>query len=222
MIQLLLSLGAHPDVIDFAGRTALMHAAEYGHVNAMQLLREARADPKIQDLEGRGKKNPRKSNFRIDVKCFVLRFLDAIYYCFTEATQRHKTCLKLLLTMGANVNSRTRAGVPNLVHACQNSEENEEFCLALIEAGADVHLVDEVICFILFCLTFIIALLFLFKYSIKRKQNEQLFTMLVSREMQKLFVRCYALKLIPTSPTVNYQHQHTKQQKVVILRSVYH
>lgn len=55
MIQFLLNLGAHPDVIDFAGRTAVMHAAEYGHTNALQLLREARADAKIQDLEGRGK-----------------------------------------------------------------------------------------------------------------------------------------------------------------------
>ena len=70
--------------------------------------------------------------------------LDAVFYCFTEATQRHKACLKALLAMGANVNSRTRAGVPNLVHACQNSEENEEYCLALIEAGADVRLIDEV------------------------------------------------------------------------------
>ena len=54
MIKYLLQLGAHPDVIDFAGRTALMHAAEYGHINALQLLREAKANPKIQDLEGRG------------------------------------------------------------------------------------------------------------------------------------------------------------------------
>ena len=54
MIQLLLQLGAHPDVIDFAGRTALMHAAEFGHTNALQLLREAKANPRIQDLEGRG------------------------------------------------------------------------------------------------------------------------------------------------------------------------
>ena len=54
MIQFLLQLGAHPDVIDFAGRTALMHAAEYGHIDALQLLRNAKANAKIQDLEGRG------------------------------------------------------------------------------------------------------------------------------------------------------------------------
>jgi ankyrin repeat protein len=54
MIQFLLQLGAHPDVIDFSGRTAVMYAAQFGHVNALQLLREAKANPKIQDLEGRG------------------------------------------------------------------------------------------------------------------------------------------------------------------------
>jgi ankyrin repeat protein len=59
MIQFLLQLGAHPDVIDFNGRTALMHAAEFGHVNAIQLLRDAKANPRIQDLEGRGQKKRR-------------------------------------------------------------------------------------------------------------------------------------------------------------------
>jgi len=122
MIQFLLQLGAHPDVIDFAGRTAVMHAAEFGHINALQLLREAKANPRIQDLEGR----------------------DAIYYCFTEPTQRHKQCLKIILEMGADVNNRTRNGVPNLVHACLKSDEQEDFCIDLIKAGADVNLVDEV------------------------------------------------------------------------------
>ncbi len=62
MIQFLLQLGAHPDVIDFSGRTAVMHAAEFGHANALQLLREAKANPRIQDLEGRGQKNSSQIN----------------------------------------------------------------------------------------------------------------------------------------------------------------
>ncbi|CAF1125757.1 unnamed protein product [Adineta steineri] len=121
MIQYLLQLGAHPDVIDFAGRTALMHAAEYGHINALHLLRDAKANPKIQDLEGK----------------------DAVHHCFSEATQRHKACLKVLLEMGADVNNRARNGVPNLVHACANSKEHEDFCIDLIKAGADVRLIEE-------------------------------------------------------------------------------
>ncbi|CAF0922340.1 unnamed protein product [Rotaria sp. Silwood1] len=112
MIKCLLQLDAHPDVIDFSGRTALMHAAEYGYVTVLQLLREADADARIQDFEG-------------------------------NATEHHKTCLKILLEMGANVNNRTQNSVPNLVHICNDSVEYEDFCMALILAGADVQLIDE-------------------------------------------------------------------------------
>jgi ankyrin repeat protein len=62
MIQVLLRLGAHPDVIDFAGRTALMYAVEYGHIAALDLLRDAKANPIIQDLEGKGN----NQNFQIN------------------------------------------------------------------------------------------------------------------------------------------------------------
>ena len=68
---------------------------------------------------------------------------DAIHYCLIEPSQRHRTCLKLLLEMGANVNNRTHNGMPNLVHACLKSVEHEDFCLSLIKAGADVRLIDE-------------------------------------------------------------------------------
>ncbi len=69
MIQFLLQLGAHPDVIDFAGRTAVMYAAQFGHVNALQLLREAKANARIQDLEGRGSKT--KEGFFFNNKSFL-------------------------------------------------------------------------------------------------------------------------------------------------------
>jgi len=46
--------------------------------------------------------------------------------------------------MGADVNNRAKNGIPNLVHACSNSEEQEDFCINLIKAGANVRLVDEV------------------------------------------------------------------------------
>ncbi|CAF1196472.1 unnamed protein product [Rotaria sordida] len=121
MIKCLLDLAAHPDVIDFSGRTALMHAAECGHTTILRLLRDADANPTIQDFEGK----------------------DAVYYCFTKATEHHKTCLKMLLEMGANVNNRTQNGVPNLVHVCNDSVEYEDFCMTLIQAGADVQLIDE-------------------------------------------------------------------------------
>jgi hypothetical protein len=46
--------------------------------------------------------------------------------------------------MGADVNNRARNGIPNLVHACLKSDEQEDFCIDLIKAGANVALVDEV------------------------------------------------------------------------------
>ncbi len=60
--------------------------------------------------------------------------------------------------MGADVNNRARDGVPNLVHACLKSKEQEDFCIDLIKAGADVRLTDEVKT---------IKFLFFFGYSIK-------------------------------------------------------
>ena len=55
MLEYLLYLGAHPDVMDFKGRSAVMRAAEYGHVQCMDLLAAAGADMRQTDLEGKSK-----------------------------------------------------------------------------------------------------------------------------------------------------------------------
>ena len=55
MIEFLLELGAHPDVVDFKGRSAMMRAAEFGHVECMEKLANRGADMKMRDLEGKGK-----------------------------------------------------------------------------------------------------------------------------------------------------------------------
>ena len=39
---------------DFKGRTAVMRAAEYGHVQCMEELALNKADMKLRDLEGKG------------------------------------------------------------------------------------------------------------------------------------------------------------------------
>lgn len=54
MIDFLLSLGAHPDVLDFKGRSAAMRAAEYGHVDCLAKLAEKGANMKLTDREGKG------------------------------------------------------------------------------------------------------------------------------------------------------------------------
>lgn len=57
MIEFLLQLepvGADPDVVDLKGRTPVMRAAEYGHVQCMEKLAKAGADMKAVDLQGKG------------------------------------------------------------------------------------------------------------------------------------------------------------------------
>ena len=55
MIEFLCELGGHPDVVDFKGRSAMMRAAEYGHVQCLEKLAKRGADMKLKDLEGKGK-----------------------------------------------------------------------------------------------------------------------------------------------------------------------
>ena len=55
MIAFLLELGAHPDVVDFKGRSSLMRAAEFGHIQCLERLAKKGGDMKLTDLEGKGK-----------------------------------------------------------------------------------------------------------------------------------------------------------------------
>jgi len=56
LVQFLLDLGAHPDVVDRRQRTAVMRAAEFGHVQSLEkLLRNNPApDLNLTDSEGKG------------------------------------------------------------------------------------------------------------------------------------------------------------------------
>ncbi|XP_076463503.1 ankyrin repeat and EF-hand domain-containing protein 1-like isoform X2 [Babylonia areolata] len=114
MIEFLLELGAHPDVMDLSGRTAAMRAAEYGHVNCVEKLLTAGADMTLVDQEGKG----------------------IIFYCIAS-TQRHLKCLELVLEGGADVNNKAKDSTPVFLLACETSAENEEMCLNLLDHGAD-------------------------------------------------------------------------------------
>lgn len=113
--------------------------------------------------------------------------------------------------MGADVNNRNRQGVPNLVHACSSSEENEEFCIDLIRAGADVRLVDEV--------KQIVSSFSSIRLESFRKRNERRCTTRVCRAMPKWFENFYEPKPIQMLWIVKNRHQFTKQRKVDILKS---
>ena len=54
MIEFLLDLGAHPDVVDHKGRSAVMRAAEYGHIQCLEKLVKHGADMKLKDVDGKG------------------------------------------------------------------------------------------------------------------------------------------------------------------------
>ena len=51
----LIQLGADPNVADVSGRTAAMRAAEYGHLQSMNILAEAGIDMKLVDDSGQGR-----------------------------------------------------------------------------------------------------------------------------------------------------------------------
>ena len=44
MISFLLDMGANPNVVNKQGHTPVMNAAEYGHIQSLQLLADAGSD----------------------------------------------------------------------------------------------------------------------------------------------------------------------------------
>jgi ankyrin repeat protein len=63
-------MGAHPNVVDFKGRSALMRAAELGHVQVIEILKKANADAKIRDTEGKGNQQ----------SFFIQKYFKKIYF----------------------------------------------------------------------------------------------------------------------------------------------
>ncbi|XP_071080411.1 ankyrin repeat and EF-hand domain-containing protein 1-like isoform X2 [Haliotis cracherodii] len=114
MIEFLLDLGAHPDVMDFKGRTAAMRAAEYGHVHCLEKLVKASANLSLTDLEGKG----------------------IIFYCISP-TQRHAKCMEVAVSNGAELNNVAKDGCPVFLFSCETALENEDMCLLLLQKGAD-------------------------------------------------------------------------------------
>lgn len=54
MVEFLLNIGAHPDVMDLKGRTAAMCAAELGNYECLEKLIAAGANMTLVDLQGKG------------------------------------------------------------------------------------------------------------------------------------------------------------------------
>jgi hypothetical protein len=100
-----------------------MRAAELGHIQALQILKNAKADAKIRDKEGK----------------------DVLFYCLSAPTSRHDTCMRMALEMNADINGQTIDGTPIFVEACLNATDHKEMCLMLLEKGSDPSSIDDVI-----------------------------------------------------------------------------
>ena len=119
MIQFLITL---KKLIFLKGRSPLMKAAELGHLQAITILKDAMADPALRDVEGK----------------------DVLFYCLSAPTNRHDRCMKLILNMGAGVNTKTKDGTPIFVEACKNATEYQAMCLMLLDEGVNPNSVEDV------------------------------------------------------------------------------
>ena len=74
-------------------------------------------------------------------------FLGILFYCICP-TQRHSKCLEIALKHGADVNNKSKEGMPVFLFACESANENEEACLSLLKKGANPKLKHEVCGFV--------------------------------------------------------------------------
>ena len=69
---------------------------------------------------------------------------DVLFYCLSSSTSRHASCMKIVLTMGATLDNKTKDGTPIFVEACKNANEFKDMCLMLMDEGVDPNSCDEV------------------------------------------------------------------------------
>ena len=71
-------------------------------------------------------------------------FADVLGYCLSSPTKRHRLCLDIALTYGADANNTLESTIPTLVTACESAIELEKMCLMLLEKGADPNAINKV------------------------------------------------------------------------------
>lgn len=120
MLDFLLSLGAHPDVVDFKGRSAAMVAAEYGHIQCLEKLIQCGASMKLVDLDGKG-----------------------ILFYLLFPSERHANMFNLAIQNGAEMDVVAKDGTTALVMACDSAIVNENICLNFLKHGANPNLSNE-------------------------------------------------------------------------------
>eukprot|EP00731_Ephydatia_muelleri_P024470 Em0016g741a len=116
----LLGLGADPGVQDLEGRTAVMRACEYGHVQALDALATKSINTTVADKEGR----------------------TALFHCL-HSTSRHARCIGFLLECGADPNTKDSHGLPILYAACERGLDR--ILEKLLDKGADPNAREPVV-----------------------------------------------------------------------------
>jgi ankyrin repeat protein len=112
VVTQLLDLGASLGTQDLEGKTPLMTACQYGHLQALETLATRGVNMAVTDNAGK----------------------PALFHCF-HPTNRHAKCLGFLLECGADPNTRDEHGFP--VGCGASSEGLERQLERLLDKGAD-------------------------------------------------------------------------------------
>ncbi|XP_070843747.1 ankyrin repeat and EF-hand domain containing 1a [Chaetodon trifascialis] len=120
LVSFLLSQGAHPDIQDKRGRTAVMLAADLGSDAIVALLAQNRANLRLQDSEGKG----------------------VLFYCIYPSKQ-HTRCLQVALKCQADVNNVSAQGSHVFQLMCEKAQGCTPMCLIMLEGGADPNATNQ-------------------------------------------------------------------------------
>lgn len=139
LLRLLLASGAKVNQANVMGQTALMGAAEHGHVDAMRRLIEANADLDAQDLLGQTamlQAKGRGHNGAIALLQEASMARERAIAFLKAVTQGNLTAVEQWLAAGISANTRV-ARMSGLTQAAARGEV--AIAKLLIEAGADIN-----------------------------------------------------------------------------------
>lgn len=164
MLRLLIEEGADVNATDRYGRTALMHAAAAGHLEAVELLLEHGAHVWPQDEKGKSAlHHAATGQQKGEGYCHVVETVRVLMAAGANPMQRNfqrhtvlhtmavegqkltrgefDPIIRMLLDGGAHLEARTRDGQTALVLAMRNESGAKVLIPGFIEAGADTEVV---------------------------------------------------------------------------------